>query len=82
MTRYFAVILALTLGGCTATSMVADKNWSKAGSSPADLTKAKAECEFEAAKSDVPVLQTTWVTELQQARLMDLCLKSKGYSRD
>jgi hypothetical protein len=74
-------ILALT-AACTPISKIPlQKQWVKTGATPADLQKAKAECEFEAAKSDVTMFKVTLETELQQAQLIDLCLRAKGYEK-
>jgi hypothetical protein len=77
--KYLTLAFALALAGCTATT---SKPWIKAGASAADLQKAKAECEFEAKKSDVTVMQTTVWTELRQMELLELCMKAKGFSRE
>ena len=68
------LMLAAAVTGC------ATKQWTKDGATAADTQKAKLECEFEAAKHDVDVMNTTWQSELKQAHLISLCMRSKGYS--
>lgn len=78
--RYLVLAIALSLGGCAA--QVMNKPWTKPGASAADLKQAKSECEFEAVKADVSFEKATWMTEARQVQLIDLCLRSKGYSHD
>jgi hypothetical protein len=77
--KYLALVFTLALVSCTATT---SKPWIKAGANADDLQKAKAECEFEAKKSDVTVMQTTMWTELRQMELLELCMKAKGFARE
>lgn len=75
MSKLFALMLLATLAGC-----VTDKQWTKAGSTAADLQQAKLECKYEAAKHDVTFDKATWQSELQQVSLIDMCLRVKGYT--
>jgi hypothetical protein len=73
-------ISALLLGTCLAACNQTTAQWTKAGTTAADVQKAKLECEFEAAKHDVGVFQVTWQTELKQIQLIQMCMRAKGFS--
>ena len=74
MRAILTMLIVAALTGCAA------KQWTKDGATEAEAQKAKLECEFEAAKHDVDVMRTTWQSELRQAHLISLCMRSKGYS--
>jgi hypothetical protein len=74
------MISALLLGTCLAACNQTTAQWVKPGATAADVQKAKLECEYDAAKHDVSLMQTTWVSELDQIRLINLCMRAKGFS--
>lgn len=70
------ILAAALLAACSQTGAT---QYHKAGTSAADVERDMRVCKFEAARSDVDVMHTTWQSELQQMSLIKLCMQAKGY---
>lgn len=72
--RLLSLLLPILLAGCA-------EHWAKPGGTPADLQRAKAECETEAFARFPPVMQTVMVTAGYFSPPQTTCTTVNGKTR-
>ena len=73
-----AVLVALAATGCATKPQ---PQWSKAGGDQREVYACKMEAEKAAVSSDPNPFGAAWEKAEKRDRVMDLCMRSKGWTR-